>query len=106
MTLYHCPICHTPLTLQDSSYRCEKSHSFDKAKEGYVNLLPVQFKQSKQPGDNKAMVNARREFLEQGYYLPLQERIVALFKEYLSDNTALLDAGCGEGELHRENLPL
>ena len=33
-------------------------HQFDKAKEGYVNLLPVQHKKSKNPGDDAQMVQA------------------------------------------------
>ncbi len=53
---YRCPLCHQTLSLQSNSYRCVNSHSFDQAKQGYVNLLPVQFKHSKEPGDNKAMV--------------------------------------------------
>ena len=54
---YICPICKKSLTLKSKSYRCENNHSFDEAKEGYVNLLPVQYKHSKDPGDNKAMVS-------------------------------------------------
>ena len=55
---YICPICKKSLRLNNKSYRCESNHSFDQAKEGYVNLLPVQHKHSKDPGDKKAMVNA------------------------------------------------
>lgn len=94
---YHCPICHTPLTLDSKTFRCVNKHSFDLAKEGYVNLLPVQLKQSKQPGDNKAMVNARRAFLEKGYYQPLVEKLKLLILEYGDDHGQILDAGCGEG---------
>jgi len=65
------------------------------AKQGYVNLLPVQNKRSKDPGDSKAMVQARREFLEQGHYQPLAQ---ALANTVLVDgDRAVLDAGCGEG---------
>jgi 23S rRNA (guanine745-N1)-methyltransferase len=94
---YRCPLCQQALTLIDKSYRCSKNHSFDLAKQGYVNLLPVQFKHSKAPGDNKAMVQARRAFLDKGFYQPLVDNILALYEVYaeLSDN--VFDAGCGEG---------
>lgn len=96
-TVYRCPICHAALLKNNQSYTCEKNHGFDLAKEGYVNLLPVQFKQSKKPGDNKAMVNARRAFLEQGYYQPLVDKLVSLYQAYNHGQGNFLDAGCGEG---------
>jgi 23S rRNA (guanine745-N1)-methyltransferase len=94
---YRCPLCQQPLQLNDKSYRCESNHSFDKAKQGYVNLLPVQFKHSKEPGDNKAMVQARRAFLDKGYYQPLVDNMLALYQKYSDKNAAVFDAGCGEG---------
>jgi len=99
MTDYICPLCQTPLSAVDRSLRCCNNHCFDIAKEGYVNLLPVQYKHSKDPGDNKAMVNARRAFLDKGFYQPLADRITALYREKFPANKEafLLDAGCGEG---------
>ncbi len=82
--------------MQNNIFRCQNNHCFDVAKEGYVNLLPVQHKHSKDPGDNKAMVNARRMFLEQGFYQPLRDKIVALCQHYINGKN-ILDAGCGEG---------
>lgn len=95
--LYTCPICTLKLTFQHSTYRCDNNHCFDQAKEGYVNLLPVQQKHSKQPGDNKAMVNARRDFLSQGYYQPLVSELLRLQQQYGKADANILDAGCGEG---------
>jgi len=94
---YRCPLCQKALTLTDKSYRCENNHSFDKAKQGYVNLLPVQFKHSKEPGDNKAMVQARRAFLDKGYYQPLVDSMLALYHKYAEQCGDVFDAGCGEG---------
>ena len=94
---YRCPLCQQALVLNEKSYRCENNHSFDQAKQGYVNLLPVQFKHSKEPGDNKAMVQARRAFLDKGYYQPLLESMLALYQKYGDRNAAIFDAGCGEG---------
>jgi len=94
---YRCPLCQQPLTINNNSFWCVHAHSFDQAKEGYVNLLPVQFKHSKQPGDNKAMVNARRAFLEKGYYQPLISRLIELYQRLGKQNGTVFDAGCGEG---------
>lgn len=90
-----CPLDGKPLRLNERSWRCEDAHSYDVAKQGYVNLLPVQNKRSKDPGDSKAMVQARRDYLEQGYYEPLAR---ALANTVLAEgDQAVLDAGCGEG---------
>jgi len=94
---YRCPLCHQALQLTDKSYSCAKKHSFDQAKQGYVNLLPVQFKHSKEPGDNKAMVQARRAFLDKGFYQPLIDNMLALYQKYSDKSAAVFDAGCGEG---------
>jgi 23S rRNA (guanine745-N1)-methyltransferase len=79
------------------TYHCDNNHCFDLAKEGYVNLLPVQHKHSKSPGDNKEMVDARRAFLDKGYYQPLIDEITKLYQEFGNDKATILDAGCGEG---------
>lgn len=94
---YLCPLCQQVLTLTDKTYGCTNNHSFDQAKQGYVNLLPVQFKHSKSPGDNKDMVVARRAFLDKGFYQPLVEKMLELYQKYGHSNAPLLDAGCGEG---------
>ncbi len=36
-----CPICGQPLTVQDRQWVCAEHHSFDIARQGYVNLLPI-----------------------------------------------------------------
>ncbi|NVD06260.1 23S rRNA (guanine(745)-N(1))-methyltransferase [Vibrio sp. JPW-9-11-11] len=95
---YQCPLCHQPLSFSQSNFRCENNHSFDLAKEGYVNLMPVQHKRSKDPGDNKEMMQARRRFLEKAYYQPMKHEVAKLSAEYTQgDSPQLLDIGCGEG---------
>ena len=94
---YRCPLCSQSLVLQDKSWRCQNNHVFDCAKEGYVNLLPVQKKNSKDPGDNKPMIVARREFLNKGYYQRLSNRVNELAQRFALDKTSGLDIGCGEG---------
>ena len=46
-----CPICGEFLQKCEHSYTCPNRHSFDIARQGYVNLLPVQQKHSLTPGD-------------------------------------------------------
>ena len=96
---YLCPICARPLSAQDKSLTCEQRHQFDLAKEGYVNLLPVQNKKSKNPGDNKEMMQARREFLDQGFYQSLSDTVNNIAQQALTAVNApnILDLGCGEG---------
>ncbi|HFK7186276.1 TPA: 23S rRNA (guanine(745)-N(1))-methyltransferase [Serratia odorifera] len=95
---YVCPLCHQHLHFTAPQWRCENNHQFDCAREGYVNLLPVQHKRSKQPGDSVEMMQARRAFLDGGFYQPLQQRVAELLDNALdSDAQALLDIGCGEG---------
>ncbi|HAT24715.1 MAG TPA: 23S rRNA (guanine(745)-N(1))-methyltransferase, partial [Pantoea septica] len=78
-----CPLCHLPLQPENRSWRCENRHQFDQSKEGYLNLLPVQHKGSREPGDSQEMMQARREFLQAGYYQPLRDGVVALLREKL-----------------------
>ncbi|MGI2169348.1 23S rRNA (guanine(745)-N(1))-methyltransferase [Shewanella sp. MF05960] len=94
---YICPICSAPLILGDKSWACSQRHQFDCAKEGYVNLLPVQKKKTKDPGDNKEMMIARREFLDKGFYQPLSDKVNQLAAQYHPNAETLLDIGCGEG---------
>ncbi|SQC92789.1 Ribosomal RNA large subunit methyltransferase A [Cedecea neteri] len=76
-----CPLCHSVLSASANSYRCPQGHQFDIAKEGYVNLLPVQHKRSKDPGDSAEMMQARRAFLDAGHYQPLRDTLCELLKE-------------------------
>lgn len=93
-----CPIDSEPLNRDTISLKCKHGHTFDLAKTGYVNLLPVQHKRSKDPGDNKTMVRARQNFLNQEHYYPIVEAILSSYpREALSSLPRILDAGCGEG---------
>lgn len=97
--LLTCPVCKALLIQQDKHLCCENNHSFDAAKQGYWNLLLAHKKRSKDPGDNPAMVQARRHFLELGFYEPLSDQVNQLAITALDsiDNPSILDMGCGEG---------
>ncbi len=98
-----CPICHTPLQQIDHALKCPQNHTFDIAREGYVNLLPSRKKLSATVGDNPEMLQARRRFLEAGHYAKLSDslnqQVTALAANHLSTSKSaiILDAGCGEG---------
>ncbi len=98
--IWQCPLCKSGFESTVAGFRCEQGHEFDRAREGYVNLLPVQHKNSKAPGDTKDMLRSRREFLEKGYYAPLVDTLAELLAEPVAQAPSsfhLLDSGCGEG---------
>ena len=85
-----CPVCKKILNGSDKIYSCENRHSFDIAKEGYLNL---NLKNSQNTGDNTEMIRARKAFLEKGYYDFLRQEI----NKYINENDGLVDLACGEG---------
>jgi 23S rRNA (guanine745-N1)-methyltransferase len=89
-----CPLCRLPLIQNAQGVACNNRHQFDRAKEGYLNLLPVQNKHSREPGDAKEQLQARRRFMQAGYFASLKERLQSLLP---SATNTLLDIGCGEG---------
>lgn len=104
---FRCPLCKGPLLAVGRSLRCPAGHSFDQAAEGYVNLLPVNARRAKDPGDSKEMVAARRRFLQAGHYGPfgtaLGELCLALAQTARDPHSPhILDAGCGEGWYSRQ----
>ncbi|MFH1660013.1 MAG: putative RNA methyltransferase [Pseudomonadota bacterium] len=99
-----CPLDGTPLHCHGSTWRCPSGHSFDIASQGYANLLPVQQKRSRDPGDSKEMVAARRRFLNAGHYEPIAAAVsrAALAEQPANATISCLDAGCGEGYYLRQ----
>lgn len=101
---YICPICGNRLSKIEKSFVCENNHSFDIARQGYVNLLPVGQKHSLRPGDDKEMLNARRDFLNSGLYEPIANSVTEKIKELLIGKAfpVIIDIGCGEGYYTRK----
>ena len=91
-----CPICGKDLRKEARRFVCENNHSFDIARQGHVNLLPVQNKRSLNPGDTAQQVAGRRAFLEGGYYAPIRDALCQLAKDHGCAGP-ILDIGCGEG---------
>lgn len=90
-----CPVrnCATPLERQGRSLICPRGHSFDLARSGYCNLLQPQDRRSKNPGDPREAVEARRRLLDVGHGAALLRSLI----EETDASTAVLDVGCGEG---------
>jgi 23S rRNA (guanine745-N1)-methyltransferase len=92
-----CPVrsCGAPLERRERALACERGHSFDVARSGYYNLLQPRDRRSKNPGDPREVVEARRRFLEAGHGEAL---VQALIEEAGAPAPrAVLDVGCGEG---------
>jgi 23S rRNA (guanine745-N1)-methyltransferase len=102
-TNFACPIDGTALfTSLHLPWRCANGHSFDVAREGYCNLLVVQHKASRDPGDTVEMVAARRRVLDTGIYSAIAVSVFSHVHVLASTRAPTLpfrvvDAGCGEG---------
>lgn len=94
---FKCPVCGNLLQEDNKTLKCENNHCFDKAKQGYVNLLQSQKSSKKRHGDDTIMVKARQDFLEKGYYEKLCDALInAVVKNTPQNNAVIADLGCGE----------
>jgi 23S rRNA (guanine745-N1)-methyltransferase len=103
-SIYQCPVCGEKLEQVNKSFVCGKNHSYDISREGYVNLLLANQKNSRNPGDSAFMAESRKSFLERGYFDPLSDEvnktILALVKGPAAGDSVvvnILDVGCGVG---------
>jgi 23S rRNA (guanine745-N1)-methyltransferase len=80
-----CPHCGSGFSLAERSLRCAAGHSFDVARQGYVNLLPGDSRPG--VGDTAAMVGAREAFLEAGHFSGLRDAVAE------AAGRAILEAG-------------
>ena len=96
-----CPIDGLPIDASGTQRRCAAGHSFDIARAGYCNLLVVQHKASRDPGDSKDMVAARRRFLGADHFQPIADHVFNAVRECVAAAAHgafnVVDAGCGEG---------
>lgn len=94
--LFQCPICKNDMEVVElKSLKCTKNHSFDFARQGYINLLttPAKTKYDKQ------LFESRRFLMEEhGFFEPVTTKISELIKIYLKHTKlAILDTGSGDG---------
>ncbi|RLC78755.1 MAG: hypothetical protein DRI81_06180 [Chloroflexi bacterium] len=95
-----CPVCEAQLAQVGATLKCPQAHSFDIAREGYVNLLLSSGKRPKIVGDTKEMLRARRDFLARGFYGPLSDALNERIHNHLAGDVSsacIADVGCGEG---------
>ncbi len=71
--LLRCPHCGDGLSQAGAALRCARGHSFDVARQGYVNLLPGDAHTG--TADSAAMVGARDAFLSAGHFAGLRDAI-------------------------------
>ena len=94
---FRCPVCKGSLLYDKNCLKCESGHSFDLARQGYVNLLMSQKSSKAHHGDDRLMIQARKAFLEKGYYKNLCDYLAKSVFSYAFDRARILDAGCGDG---------
>ncbi len=100
--LWLCPACQQALRDEGLSVVCDAGHRYDRARQGYLNLLLANQKHSLDPGDNRDMVDARREFLSAGHYDFLFAMLCEVLATHLNtDDATMCDLGCGEGSYLR-----
>ncbi|WP_026927543.1 putative RNA methyltransferase [Granulicoccus phenolivorans] len=96
--LLACPYCSQPLEQLGRTLRCGSGHSFDVAKQGYVNLLT---RPAGANADTVAMVADRITFLDTGAYAPIAAAIAA----HTRGAAVIVDAGAGTGYYLDHALP-
>lgn len=91
-----CPVCGDPLAVRDRVVRCDAGHSFDIARQGYVNLLPGGV--STGTADTAAMVAERAAFLAAGHFEPIVTAVAQVAAGCAAGIPGcVLDAGAGTG---------
>ncbi|MGV3010773.1 methyltransferase domain-containing protein [Streptococcus thoraltensis] len=97
-SLFTCPVCLSAMNYQTTRLVCTEGHSFDIAKQNYINLL-LNNKQDKHY--DKLSFARRHDILEAGFYEPILQ---AIAKEISSDDRTkvILDVACGEGYYARQ----
>jgi 23S rRNA (guanine745-N1)-methyltransferase len=97
LELLQCPQCVSILSQAGTSLVCQKGHSIDIARQGYVNLMPTGI--TAHSGDSFAMVEARSTLLESGLYAPILELLTRAAVRLTPGKAPLsyLDIGAGTG---------
>jgi 23S rRNA (guanine745-N1)-methyltransferase len=99
--LLRCPICWLGLDARGGALACGNGHSFDLAREGYVNLLPGSRRRPAAGGDGSAQLRHRSAFLDAGHFdfitAEIAERLQHAGTMSAGGDRRVLDAGCGTG---------
>jgi 23S rRNA (guanine745-N1)-methyltransferase len=95
--LLWCPRCRSAFTTAAGALVCRNGHSFDLAREGYVNLLSGRRRHPAAWGDSPAQLRHRAEFLDAGHLDALTATIVRQVERSARGPQHVLDAGSGTG---------
>ena len=99
--LLRCPRCRFELTAAAGALVCRNGHSFDLAREGYVNLLHSGRRRPAAGGDSVAQLRHRTAFLDAGRLDAIATAIVEHVRWANAQRTfgpwRILDAGSGTG---------
>ena len=90
--------CATLLARTGTTLVCERGHTFDVARAGYVNLLQPQDRKSLAAGDSAEAVQARLRLAARGADVELR-RAVGGWLERVDVAQAVLEVGAGPGVL-------
>ncbi|HEV7896650.1 MAG TPA: methyltransferase domain-containing protein [Planosporangium sp.] len=88
-----CPVCSGSLRLATAALRCAEGHSFDLARQGYVDLSAGRLTHA---GDTAEMISARQELLAEGHFRVLTEALVAAVGD--RPPGLVVDVGAGTGQ--------
>jgi len=99
--LLRCPLCKFELTAAAGALVCRNRHSFNLAREGYVNLLRSGRRRPAAGGDSAAQLRHRTAFLNAGHLDAIAKAIVEHFPRPNTQRALrpwrILDAGSGTG---------
>jgi 23S rRNA (guanine745-N1)-methyltransferase len=99
--LLRCPICRLDLHAKPGALACRNRHSFDLAREGYVNLLSGRRRRPSEGGDRPEQLRHRAAFLDAGHFDFVPAAIAKQPREAeatpADGQWRVLDAGCGTG---------
>jgi 23S rRNA (guanine745-N1)-methyltransferase len=90
-----CPVCGAGLAAAraaGAALRCPSGHSFDLARQGYVDLTAGRVTHA---GDSADMLAARASLLDAGHFRPLADAVVAAVSA--SPRGLVVDVGAGTG---------
>ncbi len=83
------------LHVSNTVAQCDSGHSFDRAREGYLNLTVAgRLSTTAVSGDTAEALLARRTFLSADWYAPIAQALTNALGEV---DGPVLDIGCGEG---------
>ncbi|HZE65141.1 MAG TPA: rRNA (guanine-N1)-methyltransferase [Sporichthyaceae bacterium] len=91
-----CPVCRAEFAESPAGLRCAAGHSFDRARQGYVNLA-AGLGRVGLGADDAAAVDARSTFLTAGHFAPVLDEVIAAAVQAWPHRGLVVDVGSGPG---------